>query len=181
MSEDSTKYEVLYNHNTLLETRQFDNKSESIYTITVVPEKCGERCRCIGFYMRYSSALHFIEKNGINGLDEGGLYKYLVIEKLLEGIYGVSNEFEETWFETDFETMKWKEIKKPKTLKASLILELDNMAKYENFIVTKQFLDNNPNAIFVFGDNLLRVGYGGAAILRDHPQTYGFITKKKSR
>jgi hypothetical protein len=52
------------------------------------------------------------------------------------------------------------------------------MAKYENFIVTKNFLDANPNAIFVFGDNLRRVGYGGAAVLRDHPQTYGFITKK---
>lgn len=52
------------------------------------------------------------------------------------------------------------------------------MAKYENFIVTKEFLDKNPNAIFVFGDNTRRVGYGGAAILRDHPQTYGFITKK---
>lgn len=52
------------------------------------------------------------------------------------------------------------------------------MAKYENFIVTKKFLDEHPNAIFVFGDNTHRVGYGGAAILRDHPQTYGFITKK---
>ena len=52
------------------------------------------------------------------------------------------------------------------------------MAKYENFIVTKDFLDKNPNAVFVFGDNLRRVGYGGAAALRDHKQTYGFITKK---
>ena len=52
------------------------------------------------------------------------------------------------------------------------------MAKYENFIVTKQFLDENPNAVFVFGDNLRRVGYGGAAALRDHKQTYGFITKR---
>jgi hypothetical protein len=52
------------------------------------------------------------------------------------------------------------------------------MAKYENFIVNKQFLDENSNAIFVFGDNLRRVGYGGAAALRDHKQTYGFITKR---
>jgi len=52
------------------------------------------------------------------------------------------------------------------------------MAKYENFIVTKEFLDKNPYAVFIFGDNLRRVGYGGAAVLRDHPQTYGFITKK---
>ena len=47
-----------------------------------------------------------------------------------------------------------------------------------DFIVTKEFLDQNPNAVFIFGDNRRRVGYGGAASLRDHPQTYGFITKK---
>ena len=52
------------------------------------------------------------------------------------------------------------------------------MAIYNNFIVTKEFLDQNPNSIFVFGDNTRRVGYGGAAVLRDHAQSYGFITKK---
>ena len=52
------------------------------------------------------------------------------------------------------------------------------MARYENFIVTKEFLDENLTAIFVFGDNILREGYGGAAVLRDHPRAYGFITKK---
>ena len=29
----------------------------------------------------------------------------------MEGIYAMSDEFEESWFEADFETMKWKEIK----------------------------------------------------------------------
>ena len=52
------------------------------------------------------------------------------------------------------------------------------MATYNNFIVTKKFLNQNPNAVFIFGDNRRRLGYGGAASLRDHPQTYGFITKK---
>lgn len=52
------------------------------------------------------------------------------------------------------------------------------MARYENIIITKEFLDKNPNAVFVFGDNEKRLGYGGAAKLRDHPQTYGFITKR---
>lgn len=52
------------------------------------------------------------------------------------------------------------------------------MATYNDFIVTKEFLDQNPNAVFIFGDNRRRLGYGGAASLRDHPQTYGFITKK---
>lgn len=44
--------------------------------------------------------------------------------------------------------------------------------------VTKEYLDSNPNKIFVFGDNLTRRGKGGAASLRDCPNTYGFITKK---
>ena len=52
------------------------------------------------------------------------------------------------------------------------------MARYERLIVTKKFLDENPNAIFVFGDNIRRTGYGGGAMFRDHPQAYGFITKK---
>lgn len=50
--------------------------------------------------------------------------------------------------------------------------------KYKNIQVTKSFLDNNSNAYFVFGDNQERYGYGGAAILRDHPRAIGFITKK---
>jgi hypothetical protein len=45
-------------------------------------------------------------------------------------------------------------------------------------IITKEFLRNNPNVIFVFGDNLLRKGKKGAATLRDEPNAYGFITKK---
>lgn len=44
--------------------------------------------------------------------------------------------------------------------------------------VTKSYLRQNPNHIFVFGDNLKRKGYGGAAKLRDEPNTFGFITKK---
>jgi hypothetical protein len=44
--------------------------------------------------------------------------------------------------------------------------------------ITREFLRAHPNYIFVFGDNLLRRGTGGAAALRDVPNTYGFITKK---
>ena len=44
-------------------------------------------------------------------------------------------------------------------------------------IITSSMLRMNPDCIFVFGDNLLRVGCGGAAALRDEPNTYGFITK----
>lgn len=46
------------------------------------------------------------------------------------------------------------------------------------WLVTKEFLENNPDCIFVFGDNLERRGLGGAAKLRNLSNTYGFITKK---
>lgn len=52
------------------------------------------------------------------------------------------------------------------------------MAIHKNIIITTEFLDRNPNAYFIYGDNLIREGYGGAAILRDHPHSIGFITKK---
>lgn len=45
-------------------------------------------------------------------------------------------------------------------------------------IITEQYLREHPDEIFVFGDNLLRVGKGGAAALRNEPNTYGFVTKK---
>jgi hypothetical protein len=51
-------------------------------------------------------------------------------------------------------------------------------SKHQNINITREFLDNNTDAIFVFGDNLQRWGHGGAAALRDHPQSLGFITKK---
>lgn len=52
------------------------------------------------------------------------------------------------------------------------------MSLYRNKIITGEFLDNNPDAYFIFGDNLERWGHGGAAALRDHPHAIGFITKK---
>jgi hypothetical protein len=52
------------------------------------------------------------------------------------------------------------------------------MADYNNLFITESFLDENANAIFVFGDNLQRFGNGGAAALRYHDRAYGFITKK---
>jgi hypothetical protein len=52
------------------------------------------------------------------------------------------------------------------------------VAIYKNIEITEYFLNNNPNAYFVFGDNIERKGYGGAAKLRDHPHAIGFITKK---
>jgi hypothetical protein len=51
-------------------------------------------------------------------------------------------------------------------------------AQYENIVVTEEFLNKDPNAFFVFGDNLESKGTGGAAKLRHHPRAIGFLTKK---
>jgi len=52
------------------------------------------------------------------------------------------------------------------------------MSRHNNIQITEEFLNSEPDSYFVFGDNLIRQGYGGAAILRDHPQAIGFVTKK---
>lgn len=52
-----------------------------------------------------------------------------------------------------------------------------NKNNFPKFI-TEIFLRTHPECIFVFGDNLKRKGYGGAAVVRDLKNTYGFITKK---
>ncbi len=44
--------------------------------------------------------------------------------------------------------------------------------------ITKEYLRQNPDHIFIFGDNLFGKGHGGAAALRDEPNTLGFTTKK---
>jgi hypothetical protein len=49
----------------------------------------------------------------------------------------------------------------------------------KNGIVTHQYLADNPSVIFVFGDNTFGIGMGGAAKFRHHPQSLGFITKRK--
>ena len=47
-----------------------------------------------------------------------------------------------------------------------------------NLTITINFLNDNPNIYFIYGDNILHKGKGGAAALRDQPNTIGFITKK---
>jgi hypothetical protein len=36
----------------------------------------------------------------------------------------------------------------------------------------------NPNKLYVFGDNLARVGIGGQACIRKEPNTFGIATKR---
>lgn len=45
-------------------------------------------------------------------------------------------------------------------------------------VITADWLDNHPKYVFVFGDNTIHAGYGGAAALRDHLSALGFITKR---
>lgn len=49
----------------------------------------------------------------------------------------------------------------------------------EVMIVSMKYLRENPNCVFVYGDNKLRRGKRGGAFLRDEPNTHGFITKKR--
>lgn len=36
-----------------------------------------------------------------------------------------------------------------------------------------------PDSVFVFGDNSLRVGKGGQAVIRDEPNSLGVVTKRR--
>ena len=36
----------------------------------------------------------------------------------------------------------------------------------------------NPNKLFVYGDNMIRLGKGGQAIIRDEPNAHGIATKR---
>lgn len=51
--------------------------------------------------------------------------------------------------------------------------------EYRQFI-TRQMLKDEPNTIFVFGDNMMGIGYGGqAAEMRGEPNAFGIPTKYK--
>lgn len=42
---------------------------------------------------------------------------------------------------------------------------------------TDEMCKNNPKNLYVFGDNVVRFGKGGQAIIRDNPNAYGIATK----
>lgn len=43
---------------------------------------------------------------------------------------------------------------------------------------TPELLRANPDKVYVFGDNMIRKGYGGQAIIRDEPNAFGISTKR---
>ena len=51
-------------------------------------------------------------------------------------------------------------------------------ARYEKITVTEKLLNSDPNAFFVFGDDLKKQNVEGSASLRTHPRAIGFVTKK---
>ena len=43
---------------------------------------------------------------------------------------------------------------------------------------TNQLCQDNPKTLFIFGDNLIKAGRGGQAIIRPEPNSHGVPTKK---
>ena len=47
-------------------------------------------------------------------------------------------------------------------------------------IITRKYVRNNPQYLFLFGDNLIKNGYGGqAGAMRGEPNCIGIPTKRK--
>jgi len=54
----------------------------------------------------------------------------------------------------------------------------DKMIEYKSFI-TREYIREHPEKIFLFGDDLLHKGYGGQAKeMRGEPNSFGIPTKK---
>lgn len=48
----------------------------------------------------------------------------------------------------------------------------------EDKLYTPELLRQNPEKVYVFGDNMKRYGRRGQAIIRDEPNAYGIATKR---
>ena len=60
-----------------------------------------------------------------------------------------------------------------------MTLRTNMKIEYREYI-TRKDLRNNPNKIYLFGDNLLKTGFGGQAKeMRNEPNAIGIPTKKK--
>jgi hypothetical protein len=45
-------------------------------------------------------------------------------------------------------------------------------------LLSEKLCRENPDNIYVFGDNLIHIGKGGQAIIRDEPNAFGVPTKR---
>jgi hypothetical protein len=57
--------------------------------------------------------------------------------------------------------------------------DLSNIKRKTVETLSPKLLRENPNWLFVFGDNALRYGKGGQAVIRDEPNAFGIVTKLK--
>ena len=72
--------------------------------------------RCFGYYQDRDEALAAVEENRCSlndGLNAGGSYKYIVIEKIAQGIHCIAEEeiwFQ--WFRDESDQSYWRQIPK---------------------------------------------------------------------
>ena len=60
-----------------------------------------------------------------------------------------------------------------------LSFDFSNVERRTVDALSPKLLRENPNWLFVFGDNALRYGKGGQAVIRDEPNAFGIVTKLK--
>ena len=76
-------------------------------------------CRMVGFYADLQTAMKCVEEDWA-GFDEAGYYNYIVIERMVEGLYNISGfdlaKPSEWWYRHDYEARKWVPCEKPKCL-----------------------------------------------------------------
>lgn len=91
-------------------------KQKSIYAIQLYKDvvgNCSKSNRCVGYFSSFEKAKKAIIDN-IEIVTDDGYYKYAVIEKVYEGLYGISSNkdsYEQWWFSL---IKKVKQIDKPK-------------------------------------------------------------------
>ncbi len=74
------------------------------------------RSRLVGWYSDVETAIKCVEEDWAD-FDEAGYYNYIVIERMVEGLYNMSG-FDhdgrtEWWFEYDYKLNKWTACEKP--------------------------------------------------------------------
>jgi predicted NAD-dependent protein-ADP-ribosyltransferase YbiA (DUF1768 family)/plasmid maintenance system antidote protein VapI len=78
----------------------------------------------------------------------------------------------------DTENIEINKKEKPKTETAKPT-RFKSVQRFKNKFWTRKDVSENPNAIFIFGDNLLKSGKGGQAIIRGLINAFGIPTKRK--
>jgi hypothetical protein len=86
-------------------------REKSIYTITQIGDEDDIRPRCRGWFSTLGSAEKEIVDSG-EFLNEGGYYKFVVIENIMEGI-SIGIHRNEYWYVWDDDKLKYVKTSKP--------------------------------------------------------------------